>query len=305
MYPYFLREESQVNNTPLIWRTVSSQIPEVQLSKSHNRVAATEYLAWDTCKLLYSLNQVKKEKKTWLILMPVGLFGSSKCGSHSDVVFVAIDFGGTNAIVDAIRAGRIDSKPRGVSVGVSIFDTRSLPSPSVSGVDVFKTYNIGVGGCPSQRRLEEKRFLFGTTTWLPSLAGLKPALESLIDRSRNIVIVGHGFGPDLTVLRELGVDLQHSIMGIIDTARLAEGAATGEPTRGDFRLKNVLARFGCILEGFHTSGNDANYALRALLLLAAESFLSEGRDITDVQVSRVNSLRDFALAPVPNEKFME
>ena len=95
-------------------------------------------------------------------------------------------------------------------------------------------------------------------------------------------------------------------MGIIDTARLAEGAATGEPTRGDFRLKNVLARFGCILEGFHTSGNDANYALRALLLLlAAESFLSKGRDITDEQVDRVNSLRDFALAPVPNEKVME
>ena len=291
MYPCFLREELEVNNTPLIWRTASSQIPQTQLSKSHNCSTSTEYLAWDTCK---SLSPCESWEKC-LYPSSVGLFGSSRYGSHSDVVFVAIDFGGTNAIVDAVRAGRIDSKPRGVSAGVSIFDTRDFQRPSLLGVDMLKTYNIGVGGCPSQRRLEEKRFLFGPTTWLPSLAGLKPAIESLIDRSRNIVIVGHGFGPDLTVMRELGVDLKNSIVGIIDTAKLAEGAATEVPKRGDFKLKNVLARFGCILEGFHTSGNDANYTLRALLLLVAERFLSEGGDITVAQVERANN-GDFALA---------
>ncbi|KAK0100684.1 hypothetical protein ONS95_007136 [Cadophora gregata] len=275
MYPHFLQEESRLESMPLLWRTIYSQKQHIPLSKPHNCASTTEYIAWDT----------------------LGLFGPPRPGNHQDVVFVAIDFGGTNAIVDNIRAVRLDSKPRGVSVGVSIFDTRDfseLPEPRTAS---FKTYNIGVGGCPSQRRLEEKRFLFGETTWLSSLAGLHPKIESIIDRSRNIVLVGHGFGPDLTVLREIGFDMETSIVGIIDTARLAERVMVMEeqqPKRGDFKLKNVLARLGCHVEGFHTSGNDANYALRALLLLVAERFSCSGKGRTGTE--RVGVLRTLALA---------
>ncbi|KAG4439237.1 hypothetical protein IFR05_005275 [Cadophora sp. M221] len=237
-----------------------------------------------------------------MVLGEVGLFAASRSGNHSDVLFVAIDFGGTNAIVDSIRAGRINSKPRGVSAGVSIFNTRHLLlDPASPRERSFPTYNIGVGGCPSQRRLEEKRFLFGTTTWLPSIAGLAPMIESLIDRSRNIVLVGHGFGPDLTVLRELGIDSETRIVGILDTARLAEKAMTEQPKRGDFKLKNLLARLGCHGEGFHTSGNDANYSLRALLLSVAEKFSRsrEGEEMTELQVKRLSNMRAFALSPIP------
>ncbi|KAH7323841.1 hypothetical protein BKA65DRAFT_567755 [Rhexocercosporidium sp. MPI-PUGE-AT-0058] len=282
MYPSFPQEESQTDNTTIIWRTISSQPPHIPFSKPHNCASTTEYLAWDT----------------------LSLFGPSRSGNHSDVVFVAIDFGGTNAIVDNIRAGRIDSKPRGVSAGVSIFDTRHLLDSASPREGFFLTYNIGVGGCPSQRRLEEKRFLFGTTTWLPSLAGLAPMIESLIDRSRNIVLVGHGFGPDLTVLRELGIDSETCIVGIIDTARLAEKAMTEQPKRGDFKLKNVLARLGCHVERFHTSGNDSNYTLRALLLLAAEKFSRSREEMTELQVKRLSNMRAFALSPIPVDGYI-
>ena len=43
-------------------------------------------------------------------------------------------------------------------------------------------------------------------------------------------------------------------------------------TRGSLRLKNILAKLNCPAERCHVAGNDANFTLRALLLLVAEYY---------------------------------
>jgi hypothetical protein len=128
--------------------------------------------------------------------------------------------------------------------GVSIFATRILSAAPPSPQDALRTYNIGWGGSPSDKRLVDRRFLFGETNWIPGFANLLDSIEALVDRTRKIILVGHGFSSDLPVLQSLGFDLETSVVGIVDTEAVASaffGISNG------LRLKNILARLKCLL----------------------------------------------------------
>ena len=148
---------------------------------------------------------------------------------YSDVIFVCIGFEGRELIESHAGTGSMGRKKQ-AQAGVSIFDTRILSSPLPQ--EALRTYNIGLGGSSSNKRRIHRRFLFGQTNWIRRLGDLLESIEKLVDRTRNIVLVGHGFIADVRALQSLG----------------------------------------CPVEGCYIAGNDANFTLRPLLLLAAESY---------------------------------
>ena len=195
---------------------------------------------------------------------------------YTDILFVCFDFENGQQIKSHAASGTFGNRKILAQAGISIFDPRILSSNSSK--EVLTTYNFGFGGSPSNRRNVDRKFFFGETIWLSQLANLLPSIEKLLDRSRNIVLVGHGLNGDCQTLRSLGFDFDSSIVGYIDTADVARtifGQPSGQyepPTVTTFRLKDLLARLGLIVEGCHIGGNDANFTLRALLLLAVEIF---------------------------------
>ena len=94
---------------------------------------------------------------------------------NSDIIFVCIDFENGKQIRSHASSGSMGRKKK-AQAGVSIFDT----SPQ----DALRTYNIGFGGSPSDKRLIDRRFLFGETNWIPGLAYLLDSIEALVDRTR-------------------------------------------------------------------------------------------------------------------------
>ena len=114
---------------------------------------------------------------------------------NSDIIFVCIDFENGKQIRSHASSGSMGRKKK-AQAGVSIFDTRILSAASPSPQDALRTYNIGFGGSPSDKRLIDRRFLFGETNWIPGLANLLDSIEALVDRTRKIILVGHGFSSD-------------------------------------------------------------------------------------------------------------
>jgi DNA polymerase III epsilon subunit-like protein len=107
-----------------------------------------------------------------------------------------------------------------------------------------------------------------------------PTLESLISRSRNIVLIGHDIRNELNVLQVLKFDLHTSIVGILDIQRIAlELFQTGPST-----LTSVLEALECPYNKLHTAGNDAYFTLKALLLLAERSCDNITTDENDLDI---------------------
>lgn len=142
--------------------------------------------------------------------------------------------------------------------------------------------------------------MFGETKWsdIPGLLGL---LQNLIDRTSNIVLVGHAFLSDLRVLESLGFDLKTSIIGIIDTDLEARGILGESEVRRGSRLRDVLERLRCHVGGCHIAGNDANFTLRVLLLLAAEAHSGSEDSLNETMRERLNMINAIchSLLPVP------
>lgn len=90
---------------------------------------------------------------------------------------------------------------------------------------------------------------------------------------RDIVLVGHGMPADLAALAELGLDVQGELqaVAVVDTRRVAE-----ELMRLDFgsqgpSLAKLLEHLQCPIGKMHNAGNDAAFAMRAMLALALET----------------------------------
>ncbi|KUJ08111.1 uncharacterized protein LY89DRAFT_349939 [Mollisia scopiformis] len=120
----------------------------------------------------------------------------------------------------------------------------------------------------------------------------------VVRRDRNIVLVGHGFG-GLTALSSLGFDFQTSVIGILDTANLSFELEMDRSTLG-----RLLGELECPKSSakLHNAGNDANFTLRALILLAIKGYEQQRLRtlmVGDEQVSRVLSLRSIAMTPLP------
>lgn len=152
-------------------------------------------------------------------------------------------------------------------VGVAILDIRDLVSSPPQ--TAISTYNF-VTGSPSYCAATTKKYLFGKTTAIHQ-RNILSNLESLVPRSRNIILVGHDIRNDLQVLQLLDFNLHTSIGGILDVGRIASKRLPNIP----IRLSSILSELRCPFQNLHTAGNDAYFTLRVLLLLAIRDYPEE------------------------------
>jgi hypothetical protein len=165
-------------------------------------------------------------------------------------------------------------------------------SVSIPPQKAIKTFNFVIGGSSSTHRRVGRKFLFGETQRI-RLPEIVSSLEQLLDRDRNLVFVSHRMEGDQTLLKVLGFDLETSVVGVLDTEDLAQHAFGGPK----LRLRRLLTKLNCPFDNLHCAGNDAHFALRALLLLAVQSYL--GFDVDDVARDRLEMLQAIDQAPFP------
>lgn len=93
-------------------------------------------------------------------------------------------------------------------------------------------------------------------------------------------------------------------MGYIDTADAACAIPNAPDEENEtpiiniMRLKRLLLKLGFVAEGCHVGGNDANFTLRALLLLAIEGFNQSGSS-KEHATELLERIRLIALNPLP------
>ena len=199
-------------------------------------------------------------------------------------VFIAID-------LEYLQNIKQDSSQNlNSQVGVAILDSRDLiSSPPQTAIS---TYNL-ITGSTSYCAVTEKRYLFDKTITIHQ-RDILSNLESLIPRTRNIILVGHDIRNDLHVLQLLDFNLHTSIGGILDLGRIASKLLPNIR----LTLSSILSELRCPFQNLHTAGNDAYFTLRALLLLAIRDYpekevdrdyqeiLSALKAITNVSIPR-------------------
>ncbi|KUL87238.1 hypothetical protein ZTR_03333 [Talaromyces verruculosus] len=189
----------------------------------------------------------------------------------SDVVFVAIDF--ENA--EGIRKETSSEK----EIGIAVLDTGHLDDmiSAVSSMyycpgnteDSITTYNFATGPVEDLER-KSRSFLFGETMRINS-EDMPEKIQSCIPQDRKIILVGHGLDGDLIALETLHIDFEaDSLLSIMDTFWIARQVS---PSEQPYKLRGLLQRLriDCPGGALHCAGNDANFSLRALLLMAARA----------------------------------
>ncbi|KAH7370097.1 hypothetical protein BKA65DRAFT_372677, partial [Rhexocercosporidium sp. MPI-PUGE-AT-0058] len=169
--------------------------------------------------------------------------------------FIAIDFEYSH---HSPKTGRIRLR----EVGISMLDTRGLCHQSGSLKDVISTQHY-------RTVADTKKFLFGKSVDISQddLVLILKRLLYLDDGSpkpnRDLILVGHGFGFEIKVLRGLGLDLNlaSSVVEIFDTEFLGY-EVFGKNFNSS--LSKVVEATGISGGFFHNAGNDANFSLRAM-----------------------------------------
>ena len=149
-------------------------------------------------------------------------------------------------------------------VGITILDSRDLISSSPQ--TAISTYNL-VTRSPSYCAATTKKYLFGQTITIHQ-RDILTNLESLVLRTRNIILIGHGINNNLKVLQLLNFNLHISIRGILDVRRIASQILPNIP----ITLSSILSELRYPFQNLHTAGNDAYLTLRVLLLLTIKEF---------------------------------
>jgi hypothetical protein len=171
---------------------------------------------------------------------------------------VAIDFERRQFIINRFRHGCLDTQ-----VGLAILDTRCLSSTSkfttfnfITGEDVYFEKSAPSYRCGTAEKISVKSMLSKINSCLR------------VYQNKSIILVGHGFSNDLAALKALGFDFQkNQVIAKLDTYLLARDLQMGH-----LSLKNLIIELNCPCNvKFHNAGNDANFTLRALLLLGIKA----------------------------------
>lgn len=200
-----------------------------------------------------------------------------------DVVFVSLDL----ELTASRRTLNLSSeKPVVTQLGFARLDTRDINSLSLESdlrslvsVSMFKDDTL-----PTSRRTRQQCIFAQAQSVsqheVPATISRylrirddtkKPETGKL----RNIVLVGHSIEEDVKILHSLGIQVSDisPITAMLDTHTMSRCLlAPYDPDLRkspgqDFSLKGVLAQLGYHPYGFHNAGNDATYALYAMLLL--------------------------------------
>ncbi|PQE32075.1 polynucleotidyl transferase protein [Rutstroemia sp. NJR-2017a WRK4] len=202
------------------------------------------------------------------------LFGLA-AGSACSVVFIAIDFENIPNVQKDLSQN-FESE-----VGVAVLDTEDLSS--TSSTELISTYNFATG-CSEYQKRARKRFLFGDSVAITQNNLLK-SIESLVPRGREVVFVGHDIQNDLRALDKLGFDLSKYNITTLDTQAISGGSPS---------LSRLLLTLGCLFIKLYCGGNDANFTLKALLLLAARDCVAQ----PGIE-RRLATVKRIALSPPP------
>ncbi len=231
-----------------------------------------------------ALRYIKSDNGLQLLQESLGLKPSESQFSDNPV-FIAID-------LECLSNLKQDSsKNLNGQVGVAILDSRDLiSSPPRTAIS---TYNF-VTGSPSYCAATAKKYLFNKTITIHQ-RDILSSLESLVPRTRNIILVGHDIRNDLQVLQLLGFNLYTSIGGILDTRRIASKILPYIPVR----LSSILSELRCPFQNLHTAGNDAYFTLRALLLLAIKDYPAEEVDSNHQEI--LSALKAITNVSVPRK----
>ena len=192
--------------------------------------------------------------------------------SLSDIVLIALDFENTQAMKGACTV------ETNCQAGIAILDTKNIKQRQL---DKLLRTHLFVTGTRAYVTKASDRYWFGKTN-SASLSKLVNCIRSLVPPERKVAFVGHGIMNDLLVLQALGFQFSDNHMAFMNTLHVANevfGCWAGP-------LRDLLRELDCPHSRLHCAGNDANFTLKALLLLAAQKLEKEDGDKSMIDVLR-------------------
>jgi len=203
----------------------------------------------------------------------------------SDVVLVAIDFENINTIKSGF------AQKGDCQIGLAILDTKKINRMPPD--KLISTHNFATGS-PSYLSKASKKFMFGETIAIgpPNIVNY---IQSSIPSARNVVFVGHGIINDLQALQALDFEYPVLLSSVLDTSYIANEVFQYWPGS----LRDLLLSLGCSFNRLHCAGNDANFTLRALLLLAACGFSKQQGEQQEDRDTLAH-LREISASPIPH-----
>ncbi|KAG9193602.1 hypothetical protein G6011_03637 [Alternaria panax] len=204
----------------------------------------------------------------------------------SDAVLIAVDFENTQAIKGALT---VDAN---CQAGIAILDTKNIKQRHID--KVLRTYMFATG-TPAYVAKASNRYHFGKTN-SASPSKLVNCIRSLVPPDRKVVFVGHGVMNDLRALQALGFQFSDNLVAVIDTLQVANEVfdCWAGPLRG------LLKELDCPHSRLHCAGNDANFTLKALLLLTAKDLEKQDGD-----KGMIRLLRQFGRQELPRRLYSE
>lgn len=187
-------------------------------------------------------------------------------------------------------------------IGVSMLDTRDLTHPNPTCHLVNKHFVVGTH---NESERAARKLHFGTSERLEAnAANVNECIMSLLripdqnavrNKFRDIVLVGHGISSDLAAMRRSGIVFEDikTVVSILDTTHIAK-----KVLGSGFRLSALLDILGIPNSHLHSAGNDANFCLKALLLLIYHNFKPSVSSLD--LVGRLTYLKGLGLEPLPN-----
>lgn len=179
---------------------------------------------------------------------------------NPDVVIFAIDFENLEGIQQDF------SEETCSQVGLAVLDVRDIQN--VPPHEAIVTHNF-VTGTPDYISRVSKRHLFGETTAIHH-ADMLHHIQSCFPPNRCLMLVGFSVTNDLQVL--LALDFPSNKLSMIENPPLViiDAYKVAATVFGSWKgsLATLLRKLGCPFEKLHMAGNDANFTMRALLLLA-------------------------------------
>jgi DNA polymerase III alpha subunit (gram-positive type) len=93
---------------------------------------------------------------------------------------------------------------------------------------------------------------------------------------RNIVLVGHAVGGDVTFLKDLGYDVTNlsNLIDVVDTADMWKYL---KKETNPAKLGVILHDLGMVGWNLHNAGNDAVYTLQVMVGLAIKHIVQKGK----------------------------
>ncbi|KFH45353.1 hypothetical protein ACRE_038380 [Hapsidospora chrysogenum ATCC 11550] len=183
-----------------------------------------------------------------------------------DVLFVSVD-------VDTFQGYEKISEGQKYHIGVTILDTRRLIDLyNTSTTDTWnterivkstiKSYQYTIGRHRYTQRAD-RRFSFGASEAI-DLSDIQAKFGTLVAQRRYVLVV-HGGNEDAKFLENFGI--VSSAAYIMDTVKAAQFILR---LHYRYSLERLLEALQIEYRNLHAAGNDAHYALRALLMLTVK-----------------------------------